>query len=419
MKTKLLLIIILLVAACLPSCSWDNGLVTPAYGYADDAKDIWPAFYGVRDGGVDEGWFVAYDQNATAWQAPRMVDNNLLINQWVPQRNAVGWTTSGKYNVAFIESGNGLELWESPDDNWQDDAGAWTMTDDDTSQEWVAVDSDSYQNYTYLATLDTANSDIYAGYVNLNVGTIDFMDYDMDGNLDFAQDADDNHYSIVLPRTLFGLYNILFREAGNITHTCLGSTFNETILAIADYPQILDNGDNLWSFFTAANELFLQTAIHDPENETWVSSAAVYSATVLTSAYHASWMAADDTLWVAVVDHDPVNPNGTELRVTKRTSNNWQGSVLLLTVDSTLLGDNEGIISPTCTTDTKGNVFVYYILFDQAANGGDLQGWYLDSQLADAWDVPGNWTNYVDLDDSEDLVLWVVAPDRIPTKCEI
>jgi hypothetical protein len=110
--------ILSLVVGC--GCSL---ITAPAYGYTNDNRDTWPCFFGTDNGGPDNGYMVFYDQGAAAFDAPRLIANDLLNAQWTPQRNAIGWQTSGTWGVAFIEdTSNDLEYWESPDTDWQDEA---------------------------------------------------------------------------------------------------------------------------------------------------------------------------------------------------------------------------------------------------------------------------------------------------------
>jgi hypothetical protein len=91
---------------------------------------------------------------------------------------------------------------------------------------------------------------------------------------------------------------------------------------------------------------------------------------------------------------------------------------VLLTVDSTLIGDNEQLDWPQITCDPFGNLFVYYILYNVGAGTRDLQGFYLDASVNDAPQV-GNWVQHTNIDGGATAVIWVVAPDSIPISGEM
>ena len=151
-----LLIILTFVVGC--GCA-NSPMVFPAFGFEGDTADVWPIFL-ITDNFPtgDNGYMVFYDQETDAWKAPRLMAANLAMSQLTPQRNSIGWRGSkddagnpgGVWNVSYIENVTlDLIMMESPDDAWQDDAGAWGLLDNDASSNWLAVDVETRQNYVW------------------------------------------------------------------------------------------------------------------------------------------------------------------------------------------------------------------------------------------------------------------------------
>lgn len=413
--TILLTLLVILGSGC--------SLVTaPAYAYAGDAQDTWPAFFGTANGGADNGYVVFWDQNAAAYQAPRLIANDLLALQWTPQRQGIGWDTKGTWDVSFIENTtNNLQIFESPDDDWQDDAGAWAMLDDDNSEDWLALDAETRQDYVWIdaiviTTPRTFFIDLAAGVPALTLlGIVP------------AADTTDQ-FSICLDQMLIGAIHFIgidnsdaFAKYFNITPAVyVGALDWENTVAGGGetFPQIISGGYNeLYAFYTAGNLLsMVPNKIGGPPGTAWnvledVESVYVPTGT-LTQDYHATWLTFDDTIHVVLVDFIP--EGAPTLRYMRRIPNGWTATVTLLTVDSTILGDAETLNWPTITVDTLGNIMIYYILGDITGGGfGDLQSFYLDADLYSGWAVPGNWVRTLNVDGAGDPVKWVVAPDSI------
>jgi len=427
------LLIALLFVAFIYGCGCSN-ICSPAYGYVGDACDVWPALFGTDNAGAtDNGYFICYDQNAAAWQAPRLIATDLLKAQWTPQRNSIGWRAGtdvlagGKYNATFIEdTSNDLEIWESPDDGWQDDAGAWAMTDSEATATWIAVDVESRQNYMW-ALLDEGNNNYYPMYINLGAGAPAWTIGDA-----LAPISGTIQFSIVLDSNLFGLTHWAYVDNGDIKYGMNTSTGyvggSGTIQTSANYPQIIVDGEQrLWCFYTVGNVLFTKTYFDFPPDSSidWIldDDAGIYTATVLTSAYHATWLAMDDTIHVILIDYDGGFPNMTfDLIYIRRTPNGWSAAI---TIDSWVLavasGDATAQVErlyPQITVDTLGNISVMYIEVI-AGPIGDLRQWYLDASLYRVFDVPANWVQSTDIEGTEDDVLWVVAPDSIPIAADM
>ena len=417
------LLILFLILAFVVGCGCSNNpMVPPAYGYFGDAKDVWPALYGTANGAVDNGIFITYDQNTAAWSAPNTVDTDLLPLQWTPQRNSIGWTTAGRYNASFIEAtGNDLEIWErpvgAPGDGWQDDAGAWGLLDSDATYDFLETDVETRQNWVW--SMSRSNVSYYVYAINL-VAVGPTLTFVLINTL-----TDPSYYSIVLDNNLYGVVHQAFVYDGGLRYHGYiideATSTGEAIDADNTYPQIIVDGEErLWIFTTQNNTLLKWTKPATPISGTWGGNVTVvYTAVILTDDYHATWMAMDDTIHVVLVDEDSVNPNATHLVYMRRTANGWVEQEILLTVDSQVMGDDDHLAWPQITVDKLGNIFVYYIFLDTfIAAGGDLQGWYLDSAVYGN-PIAASWVQHVNIDQSADLVKWVVAPDSIPISADM
>lgn len=423
------LLILFLIMAFVVGCGCSNSpMVPPAYGYVNDAKDVWPALYGVDNGGPDNGYFICYDQNASAWQAPRLIAADLLDSQWTPQRNSIGWQGSdaasppgGIWNCSFIEdTSNDLEIWVSPDTGWQDDAGAWGLLDDDASQDWLAVDVETRQNYVWMG--------VYRGAPTIEAFYIDLAAAVPAITLTIAiQGNGSTQFSICLDRNLIGYWDIFYTDGANLSvesTTPTGRRWKTPVVveagATGTYPQlIIDNEERMWAFYTGNNSLFTESEHNIPGEDMWdLESNPLYAATALTSDYHATWLKMDDTIHVALVDANVVA--NTILVYLRRTPNGWVEQETLLTVDSTIPGDTDLLSWPQITVDTLGNIFIYYIFADDwtVTAAGDLRGFYLDSSNYSN-PVAGSWTSHTNIDQSADLVKWVVAPDSVPISMDM
>lgn len=422
-KVMRMVIVVALVIMFATGCSGSVGIMPV---FAQGSADVWPCFFGTTNGGADNGYMVFYDQAAAAWQTPRLIANDLLQGQWTPQRNGIGWSTAGTWNVSFIENtSNDLEIWESPDAAWQDDAGAWTMTDDDASENWLAVDVETRQNYIWSdAIVGTAPRtffiDLAAGVPALTL-------------LGIVPAADTTtSYSICLDQMLMGAIHFVgvddsdgFVKYFNITPAVYAGALNweNDISGASTFPQIISGGYNeLYAFYTGTNILFMTpnkiggppgtiwTALEDPE--------AVYTATALDDDYHATWLTYDDTIHVVLVDFVP--EGNTTLRYLRRTPNGWSAAIILLTVDSAVLGDHLTLDWPQITVDPYGSIFIYYLFVDLLAGpGGDLRGFHLDLTDYDDFATPATWTGHTNIDGAGTNVTWCVAKDSEPIESDI
>lgn len=405
LRFVLLLIIVMLLLLPQPASSWPNS-----------AKDIWPAMFWTTANGADNLYVVFWSQAGTAWRAPRLICADMLTAQWTPQRQGIGYRTSGRYGVALIENvSNDLEYYESTDNQWTDDlVGAWTLTDDDASQDWLAVDCESRQNYVWGATAFAGISPAFL-YIDLSAGVPTWTPV-----ATTVLAIDNIHYSIVLDEHIQGYLNMVLIATGTVRYAFphpappnANVPYYDTT-QIGDYPQILGHfGDSL--FYTYDNALYFI-----PNLLYWALAnvETVYTAATLTNDYHATWLARDDTVHCVVVDLDVANPNATTLNYIRRTPNGFDAPIVLLTVDSRMLGDHLEIHWPTITCDPFGAIFIFYILWDSIALTGDLQGFYLDS-LNYSNPVVGSWVQHLDIDDSADVILGVVTLDNMPVCCDM
>jgi len=338
------------------------------------------------------------------------------------QRNSVGWRTNGRGSVIFIEdTSNDLEIWESPDTDWQDEAGVWTLTDDETGNNYDSVDVEPRQHYIWaIAKIAAAGNQLVTLYIDLAAGVPAWA-----GLTTPVWTVDNIHFSLVLDKNLLGVCHIAYVASGNIEYRYSLPTdiYGTNIIVNAgDYPQIICDGEQrLWCFYTGSNNLWAETAFDEPPHTTtWMpdGAAQIYTGTGLVSSYHATWLAMDDTIHVILVDTDVLNPNNTRLRYLRRTSNGWDAAVTLLTVDGQVVGDNDGIAWPQICVDRIGNIFVSYILEDVQGTGGDLRGFYLDAGVYSN-PVVGNWSAHTNIDGSADTIIWAIMPDYIPVTAEI
>lgn len=412
MKVYMIILLLVLVAMC--GCS----LVTaPAYAYLGDNQDVWPAFFGTDNSLKDNGYFVTYDQGASAFDAPLLIAGDLLVLQQTPQRNAVCYETDGTYYVSFVEDTNDLEIYECPTNNWDVGAGAWGVLDDDVSETWLAVDAETRQNYVWLGLYYeplAGNNilfeiDLAAGVPALTASTITPL----------FQPADSSRYSIVLDQSLVGCVHYVNINSRLFHCPAAPDGIWNTIdtLRTGDYPQIVTDGEQrLWIFFTTGNILGYTQASDDAQGTIWdTAGTTVFTANTLDDDYHATWLKMDDTIHVVLVDFN-LAANSTTLNYLRRTPNGWDAPVVLLTVDSDPLGDLDSLEFPQITVGSLGAIFIYYILNPDwsAGVGGDLQGFYLDAGVYSA-PVVGNWIQHTNIDaDVDGRVLWVVAPDSIP-----
>jgi len=386
-----------------------------AYSYIGDACDVFPVFFGTDNAGPDNGIIVFRDQNAGAWQAPRTIDTDLLDSQWLPQRNAVGWDSVGKWNVSFIEAtGNDLEVWESADDGWQDDAGAWAMTDSDATYNYLACDVESRQDYVHGMAFNGIS--VYGWYIELVTANA-IVPY-------LIRAATDYQFSLVMNKQLLPWHTGVLRDNVDASLVAdnaynLGYQYIDTGIA-GEYPQVVTDASNFfWMFYTNTNTLNCRTW-----TSTWdvgttfsepVGFTAVYAANTLTANYHATWLAMDDTIHVVLVDWN-IGDTMTYLIYVRRTPNGWSAPVTLLTVDSNPIGGKDSLEWPQITVDAIGNIVIYYIRADDwtVTRAGDLRAFYLDSSLYSGFANPANWVSYTDVDQTENLVEWCVAPDYQP-----
>jgi len=401
----------IILMLCFLTCCGCSAVTTPAFAYPGDNYDTWPCFFGTDNGGPDNGYMVFYDQGATAFDAPRLIANDLLDGQWTPQRQGIGWQTSGTWGVAFVEdTSNDLEYWESPDADWQDEAGAWGLTDDDATEDWEAVDAESRQNYVWLVPYEDTipNIMIHDYYIDLAAGAPAIT------ARAGAYVVDNLRYSMVLDQNLLGLRQLVVVSVGGIGYRGFGdiAITGATVTIAGEHPQIITDGEQrLWVFATNGNALIEHTSFNQPLDTVW-DAYTIHSATILANNYHVTWLKFDDTIHVVLVDKDIINPNATTLLYMRRTPNGWDAPVTLLTVDSRPAGGNDDIAWPQITVDPYGAIFIYYIFEDVQGAGGDLRGFYLDAGVY-ATPVVGNWTNHTNIDASGTNVIWCVAPDSI------
>lgn len=422
MKVKLTTLLILSFAliwimGC--GCSGVSPLVPPAYGYTGDNCDVWPIFWGTDNGGPDNGYVTFYDQGTGAWDAGKVVGTGDLLNaQWTPQRNGIGWDTAGKWNVSFIEdTSNDLELWESAGTGWDDGAGAWAMTDDDATQNWIAVDVETRQNYVWACCY--AGGIIHPFYIDLNAGAPNWTAV----TTTFDTTLDNGNFSIVLDKNNQG-YITLVGEIITAVHyayvhpspPAVNIIYNTTTHSGA-YPQVLESfATNI--FYTYSNVLrYIPHTLYWPN----IVYENVYTATVLTDDYHATWLKIDDTIHVVLVDYS-VASNATYLIYLRRTPNGWTAPVTLRTVDSNPGGASDTMTWPQICVDTLGNIFVSYIYMDnQFAATGDLCGYYLDAVDYSTYTVigAGGWIAHTNIDQSATAVVWAIMPDSIPIAADM
>lgn len=392
--------------------------ILPAF--ADSSADIWPIFYTTDNGGPDNGYAAFYDQNASAWQQ-RLIDNDLTDSQWSPQRNAIGWDTAGKWNVTFVgDAGTDLQLWESPDDAWLDDAGAWAMTDNDVSLIFLNVDSEVRQNMIFSVVYDNT---ILAFFIDLAAGVPAWTALNADSVASGV-----NQFSVVLDRNLMGTMHIAYADgAGNVDYAgaFYSSTWADKSNAIvsAAYPQVIvDNEQRVWIFATFFNNFLGSHSFDSPADATWlIDVPIIYAANALSAAHHSTWRVIDDTAHCVLVDFDDLAPNSTFLIYLRRTPNGWTAPTTLLTVDSDGGGDNDSIVYPQICNATDGSLFVSYILEGDVGLGGDLQGFYLDAEDYDNYTTvgAGGWILHTNIDGSGDAILEAVMPDYIPISGKI
>lgn len=407
------LLILFLVMAFVVGCGCSNVLTPPVF--AQPTKDVFPIFFGTDNGGPDFGYMSFYDQGAAAWQAPRLIANDLLNAQWTPQRNAVAWCTNGRWHVTFIEdTSNDLEIWESPDTGWQDDAGAWTLTDDDASDTWLAVDVETRQNYVW-AHVSRGIATAGHWYIDLSAGAPNWATATTAINMDTS----DGHYSVVLDQRLRGgLHTVFHPVAGSVDYAYGAYNGGQAVVEVtADYPQVVaDKLNRTWVFYTNGNALFCEDSGDIYAPIFLLESALIHTATALTDDYHAAWLKYDDTIHVVLVDHDNVNPNATYLIYLRRTPNGWSAPVTLRTVDGSMGGARDELHWPQICVDTLGNMFISYIYVDFDGVQGDLCGYYLDKDDYNNYTVvgAGGWIAHANIDQSATVVVWAIMPDSVP-----
>jgi len=386
--------------------------------HTDDAAYIYPVLFGTDNGGVsDNGYFAAYDQGIPGW-TQRLIANDLLKSQWVPQRNSIGWDRHGKFGAALIEDVSGdLEYWESPDDGWQDAAGAWALTDDDASQNWTGCDINSKHGFIHGAAF--AAPALRGFYLDLDAGAPNIVPY-------LIRNANDANFSCMIDRALLKWQSVVLRDDADqslILSNCYNAGYQlNDINIVADYPLITCDQDNyIWLFYTSINSLYYRSypSVWDsatPLGEPVAGTLSlIYSANQLDKNYHATWLPMDNTIHLVLVDMS-VAPNATKLIYLRRTPNGWTSPITLLTIDSSPLGDKDWISWPQITVDPYGNIFIHYIFSDDwtISFAGDLRGLYLDSSLYYNYDAPGNWSGHTNIDGGVGDVEWVAASGHVP-----
>jgi hypothetical protein len=397
-----------------------SNITEPAYGAVGDVLK-WAGFYGKEYlEATDSGYFVAQDA-VTKLFHNRLIATDLLKGQMLPQRDSNGYDADGKYNVTYADVDNDLNIYESPDTGWHDDAGAWALTDDDTTDTWVAVDVESRQGFIWAAVLkiDIMFNDILTPfYLDLtNVAPAWTV-----WNTNIA--CDNAHYSIVLDDNLVGINHWVFMLS-NIYYVNANPNITVTggveITTLGDYPKIIVDGEErFWVFHTDISNLICKTSFDDPNDPVFNPVDLIYTGTSLTDYYDAVWLATDDTIHVVLVDFNIAGD--TYLIYLRRTPNGWSDPVILRTVDSTLT-DKDSMVWPNISVDPMRGIFIYYIFIDDytttiphaADPGGDLCGLeLLPEDYHDDYDDPGNWIPYNDIDNSEDQITWVLAIDDSP-----
>lgn len=407
------LILLLLVGALVYGCGCSN-ITSPAFG-AGGNQDKFPIFYGTdAGGGADNGYMVFCNTATPAWKVPRLIANDLLDGQMSEQRSCIGNDGKGTWNETHIDSGNDLNIYESPDDHWLDDAGAWTLVDDDAGADYTSCDVETRQNYMWIKSTITGPFG-FINYIDLSIGIPAITPGPYVNVLPF----DNEHYSIVLDNYNWGVIHYVYQSAGgNYMYDVTGPVSAFAIYTgfafTGDYPQILNvsNGAQLYISSTAGNILYgFHSDTTYPQSQ---DSEIIYIATALTSAYHATWRYVDDTIHVALVDYNNAAPDSTYLIYLRRTSNGWSAPITLLAVDSRMMFDNDNLIWPNITTDVFGNILISYIFESTTGAGGDLEAYYLPASLYDDFDNLANWTSFTDIDAGVTPVIWAIMEDYCP-----
>ena len=121
----------------------------------------------------------------------------------------------------------------------------------------------------------------------------------------------------------------------------------------------------------------------------------------------------------------------THLIYIRRTPNGWETATTLITVDTTPFGDDDILTWPQICVDELGNIFVSYILGEDAAMSpyGDLQGFYLDADDYHDYETTaspggtgpwvGNWAQYTDIDGDVVDVKAAIMPDYCPVPADM
>ena len=312
-----------------------------------------------------------------------------LQSQWTNQRCGIAWKSNGQWGVAHIEAvSNDLEYWQNAGTNFIAD-GAWALLDDDASENWLAVDVKTRQNWVQAEMFIAAG--LYGGYINLGTGAPAWVTYS-------SFFADDAHYSITLDRSLFPWHIGVARDQADQTmnlfeayNTLSPATASDDTTRVGDYPQIItDNFNNIWLFTTSANALKFD--VFAPINifftQTFASniSGLSYAATSLTANYKAAHNPVDDTIHVILVD---TIVNANLLIYMRRTANGWSSPITLATG-----GAGESFSWPQIACDSFNQLMVYYI------HDGVLKSTKLTTALYSGFATPANWSTPKVIDDT-------------------
>ena len=405
MQRLIILLLILMSGIC--GCA-SGGVIIPF-----EPEDIimtyrWPVLIGTPPGGppVSDSVDIIFWNTATSAFVRTNVITDALPFQWTPQRNGIGWRSSGKWGVGIIETTSfDLEYWENTETGWTA-AGAWGLTDDDASQNWEAVDVATRQNWVWAEVFEAGGPSIRDWYIDLSAG-VPAWTY-----AGHTRVVDDAHYSVVLDQNLLGARHIAYIAVGNITYGSFSDTASTgvTVQAVGDYPQIIVDGEQrLWLFITYDNDLYVMTSFDQPFDTSW-NGGVIYSATTLTQDYMVAHNPVDDTIHVVLCD---VNMEGTStLKYLRRTRNGWSAAITLKTLTS--VDPTYHVPTwPQITIDSFCNICIYYI-DDDMVGVGDLCQFLLPYNLYSGFATPANWTETTNVDDSADDILWCVAPPNMP-----
>lgn len=354
---------------------------------------------------------LAYKDNTDTWQVNADIVTDAFQGQFINQHNQFVYMTDGEYGVVLIEDTSfDLELWQEGTTGWSAD-GTFTLTDDDTSENWTTVDVISLKN-GFHALAEQDDPSIYG------------MDIFPDGAGNWIKTAGSilgSDYSCTYGRRLAAWLAGFDGGDSNyiITHDFLFDSNAATYAAVNTQVQIIvDDNNDSWIFSIDSPDLIVGL-LPDPLTAVSVDMSTIHEEKIIDLTgpneellnYKASFRKKDNTLHVVSLEKIQNFPNWDyKLTYYRRDHNGWSTamvvdswSILISAVPDVAAQDLRS--SAQITVDNDGNILLFNVEWDTVNSRGDLQVWELCFDDYDDYTTGGNWSQTTNLDGGTDDIL--------------